>query len=137
MLPTKLTPYLRTSSGVPALCTYSTADCRVFHARSIGFPRALGDTPALLVKPRGFFFLSSGQKALVVTVVPIFLPLLDQQIRSHSACHYFQIRIFVKQLVGWLQQWRQGATSARVMQERACGKDRRQLVVDPSRLAMK
>ena len=138
MLPTKLTPYQHTSTGVPALCRYSTADCRVFHARSIGFS-CVGRYSYTTSNITRFFFLSSGQKALVVTMDPFFLPSLDQHIRTHSAGHYFRFRIFVNGFVGWLvplQPWRQGAISASVMEERGCGEDRRS-VVDPSRLAMK
>ena len=102
MFPTKLTPYLRTSSGVPALCTYSTADCRVFHARSIGF-RALDDTPpSLLVKTLDRFPLSIEMITLVVTMNSANTTTIDPSKTTLIALHYFQIRIFVKRLVGWL-----------------------------------
>ena len=89
MFPTKLTPYLRTSSGVPALCTYSTAYCRVFHARSIGFPRALGDTPALLVKTLDRFPLSIEMFTLVVTMNSADTTPLDPSKNRLIALHYF------------------------------------------------
>ena len=38
MLPTKSTPYLRTSCGLPALCIYSTAEREGVHARLMPTP---------------------------------------------------------------------------------------------------